>query len=253
MPTGESAAERRVVLLTGAGGRLGDAFCRRWSGTYDIVAVCRDRVPGVPSQHESYIDPLAPGTAPPENDAGVFTVVSDLTRPGQVDRVVEIALARHGRVDLLVNAAGHLQHHPHGMVDGEGALEDLDRHMATNVAVPLQLAVRIAQLFWRDRAAENRAAHRNVVNISSLSGSRVYPGIGQGLYAASKAALNQLTRHLADEFDAFGVRVNALAPTSFPSLLPTEDVADAIVRLDRERVTGRVIALEGDAPDPQTD
>jgi NAD(P)-dependent dehydrogenase (short-subunit alcohol dehydrogenase family) len=246
--TGET--ERRVVLLTGAGGLLGDAFCRRWSGTYDIVAVCRDRVPGVPSQHESYVDPLAPGTEPEENSNRVFTVFSDLTQPGQVDRVVELALARHGRIDVLVNNAGHMQHHPHGLVDGDGALEDLPRHLALNVSLPLHLAVRTAQLFWRDRAADNRVHNRSVVNMSSLAGSRVFPGQGQALYAASKAALNQLTRHMADEFDAFGVRVNALAPNSFPRLVPTEEVADAVVRLDRERITGRVIALEGDAPDP---
>ena len=245
MPTGEHR-ERRVVLLTGAGGRLGDAFCRRHAGTHDIVAVCRTRVPGVASQLESYVDPLAPDVKPEENQTSVFTVFADLEQPGQVERVVELALARHGRIDVLVNNAGHQQHHPHGLIDGDTALHDFPRHLTTNVTVPLQLAVRTAQLFWRDRAAENRARNRSVVNISSTSGSRVYPQRGQALYATSKAALNHLTRHMADEFDAFGVRVNALAPTSFPGIVPTEDVADAIVRLDRESITGRVLVMDGD-------
>ncbi|MBD3915536.1 SDR family oxidoreductase [Nocardioides hwasunensis] len=235
-------------MLTGAGGVLGDAFCRRYARTHDIVAVCRTRVPAVASQHESFVDPLAPDADLADNEARVFTVMADLEQPGQVDRVVELALARHDRIDVLVNGAGHQRHHPRGLVDADGAVQDLSRHLAVNVAVPLQLAVRVAQLFWRDRAAENRAENRSVVNISSLSGSRVYPRLGQGVYAASKAALNQLTRHLADEFDAFGVRVNALAPTSFPGLIPTEDVADAIARLDRETITGRVIAMEDDRP-----
>lgn len=243
MPTGE----RRVVLLTGAGGVLGDMFCQRYAATHDIVAVCRRRVPGVASQLESFVDPLDPGADLPDNDGKVFVVFADLEQPGQVERVVELALARHGKIDVLVNNAAHLQHHPFGLIDGDAALQDLPRHLTTNVAVPLQLAVRTAQMFWRDRAAENRVENRHVVNISSLSGSRVYPGIGQGLYAASKAALNQLTRHMADEFETIGVRVNALAPTSFPSLLPTADVADAIARLDRETMTGRVLALEDPA------
>lgn len=238
------------MLLTGAGGLLGDAFCRRHARTYDIVAVCRSRVPGVASQHETFVDPLAPDTELEDNRASVFTVFADLTQAGQVDRVIELALARHGRIDVLVNNAGHMQHHPHGLVDGDEALLDLERHLALNVKLPLQLAVRTAQLFWRDRAVDNRAHNRSVVNISSLAGSRVYPGQGQALYAASKAALNQLTRHMADEFDAFGVRVNALAPNSFPRIVPTEDVADAIVRLTVESLTGRVIAMDGDAPAP---
>ena len=240
MPTGE----RRVVLLTGAGGLLGDAFCRRYAAAYDIVAVCRTRVPGVASQHESFVDPLDPGSSPEENDARVFTVFADLAQPGQVERVVEVALARHGRIDVLVNNAGYQQHHPRGLIDGDVALQDFGQHLTTNVTVPLHLAVRTAQLFWRDRAEENRQERRHVVNVSSIAGSRVYPGRGQGLYAASKAALNHLTRHMSTEFDAFGVRVNALAPNSFPHRVPTEDVADAITRLDRETVTGRVLVMD---------
>ena len=72
--------------------------------------------------------------------------------------------------------------------------------------------------------------------MSSLSASRVYPG-GQAVYAASKAVLNQLTRHLAAEFGVLGVRVNALAPNNFPSVVRTESVASAIARLDGESVT----------------
>ena len=106
------------------------------------------------------------------------------------------------------------------------------------------------KLLWRDRQPENSASGRNVVNVSSLSGSRVYPHQGQAVYAASKAALTHLTRHLGAEFAQYGVRVNAVAPNSFPTLVSTEAVADAIVRLDREPVTGQVLALQGAPADP---
>ena len=240
-----SGAARRVCLLTGAGGTLGDAFCRRYAAEYDIVAVCRTRAPGVPSQLESYVDPLDPGAALPENAQRVHVVHADLAQPGQVERVVELALARFGRIDLLVNNAALAALHPHGVADGDAALRDVERTFAMNVAVPLALAVRVVQQFWRDRPAENSAAGRNVVNVSSLSGSRVYPHLGQAVYAASKAALTHLTRHLGAEFATYGVRVNAVAPTSFPALVSTAAVTDAIVRLDRESVTGQVLALEG--------
>ena len=233
-----------MVLLTGAGGLLGDAFCRRYATTHDIVAVCRNRVPSVPSQRESFVDPLAPAEALVENDARVFTVHAELEKPDQVERVVEVALARFGRIDLLVNNAAHQPAHPHGVVDDDAALLDVARTLEMNVTVPLRLAVRVAQMYWRDRAAENRAANRSVVNISSTAGSRVYPRQGQAVYGTSKAALNHLTRHLASEFEAFGVRVNALAPNAFPHRVPTEDVADAIARLATENVTGRVLVLD---------
>lgn len=240
------AGERRVLLLTGAGGRLGSEFCRRQGARYDIVAVYRANRPAVPSQVEQFVDPLALDAALPDNESTAFTVQADLEQDGEVERVVDLALARFGRVDVLVNNAAFSRWHTHGLIDGDAALRDVDRHFAMNVGVPLRLSVRLAQRFWRDRADENRAYNRNVVNVSSLAGSKLFTGSGQGVYAASKAALSMLTRHLGAEFAAFGVRVNALAPNSFPSIVSTRQVADAIVTLDDEAVSGRILAVDAD-------
>ncbi|WP_330233675.1 SDR family oxidoreductase [Nocardia sp. NBC_00508] len=236
-----STGERRVCLLTGASGTLGDAFCRAYYRDYDIVAVCRTHTPAAPSQLEWYVDPLAPDAAVPENDSRIFVVRSDLTQPGEVERVVDLALARFGHVDLLVNNAAHIRLHPRGIVDGDAALADFDPHFALNVGVPLRFSARLAQRCWLHAGPENRARNRNIVNVSSISGSEVYPG--QTLYSASKAALNQLTRNIAAEFAEFGVRANAIAPNSFPTLVPTEQVARAIVELDASDGTGAVYGV----------
>lgn len=233
-------------MITGAGGTLGNAFCRRYAGDYDIVAVSRHRAPETPSQHDEFVDPFDPG-ADVSGDR-VYVVHTDLEKDGEVEHVVDLVLARYGRVDLLVNNAAVSGFHRQ-LTDGDAALDDVARYFALNVGVPMRLAVRFAQRFWMSHDPDNRAHHRNVVNVSSLSGSRVYPG-GQGVYASTKAALNHLTRYLAAEFETFGVRVNGLAPTSFPSLVSTETVADAIVRLDREAVTGRILAVNADEPAP---
>jgi len=58
---------------------------------------------------------------------------------------------------------------------------------------------------------ELRAAHGSVVNVTSIAGSRVHPFAGAA-YATSKAALASLTREMAADFGALGVRVNAIAP-----------------------------------------
>ena len=232
-----------MCLLTGAGGTLGSAFCQAYGGEYDIVAVCRHRAPAVASQYEWFVDPLAPEAEVPENANRLFVVYADLEHDGEVERVVEIALARYDRVDLLVNAAGYSLWHSQGLVDGDVLLDSLARHFRMNVEVPLRFATRLAQRFWLHRDLGNRAANRNIVNVSSMAASRVYPG-GQGAYAASKAALNQLTRHLAAEFGVFGIRANALAPNSFPSIVSTESVVKAIARLDGDTVSGRVLALD---------
>lgn len=240
-----STGERRVCLITGAGGTLGNVFCRSYYTDYDIVAVCRTRTPAVPSQLEWFVDPLEPEKAVPENDSSVYVIRADLTAAGEVERVVDLALARFGKVDLLVNNAAHVQLQPRGIVDGDAALEQFEPHFTLNVSVPLRFSARLAQRSWLHAGPDNRAANRNIVNVSSISGSEVYPG--QTLYSASKAALNQLTRNIAEEFGEFGVRVNALAPTSFPAIVPTEQVAQAIVELDTGSFTGGVFGV-GEEP-----
>lgn len=234
--------ERRVCVLTGAGGRLGNAFCQAYAQDYEIVAVCRRRAPDVPSQVEQYVDPLDPDDES-LNAHPVFVIHADLAQPGEVERVVDLVMARYGRVDLLVNNAAATAFHPLGLADGEQALADVDAFFRLNVGVPMRFAVRIAQRFWQTHDVDNRRLNRNVVNVSSLSGHRVYGG-GQGIYASTKAALNHLTRYLAVEFEQFGVRVNAIAPTSFPALIPSETVAEAIVKLDREKVNGKILAVD---------
>lgn len=239
MPTGD---QRRVALLTGAGGVLGNAFCQAYYQQYDIVAVCRGRVPAAPSQEEWFVDPLAPQDPVPENASRIFVVRADLTREGEAERVVDLALAKYGAVDLLVNNAAHWRFNPNGMVDGDTALEEFEPHFALNVGVPLRLSTRLAQRCWLQDDRGNRQRNRNIVNVSSLSGSGVYSG-GQALYAASKAALDHLTRHQAAEFAEFGVRVNAIAPGAFPADVPTLQVAAAIAELDAGAMTGGVFGV----------
>jgi NAD(P)-dependent dehydrogenase (short-subunit alcohol dehydrogenase family) len=181
----------------------------------------------------------------------VYVVYADLEKATDIERIVDVTLARHGRIDVLVNNAAYAGIHPRGLTDGDSSLLDFDRHFRLNVGVPLELAVRFAQAFWRTRDLENRQYNRNIVNVSSLSGSQVFPFVGQGVYAASKAALNQLTRHLAAEFGTFGVRVNGLAPNNFPGIVSTEQVARAVAQLDQVGDTGRIRTV--DVPAPRTE
>ena len=229
-------------------------FCQAYYQHYDIVAVCRGRVPAAPSQQEWFIDPLAPQNPLPENDSRIFVVHADLTREGEPERVVDLALAKYGAVDLLVNNAAYVRRTPHGLVDGDAALAEFEPHFALNVGVPLRLSTRLAQRCWLRDDLGNRARNRNIVNVSSIAGSEVYPG-GQALYGASKAALNQLTRYQAAEFAEFGVRVNAIAPDAFPATVPTLQVAGAIAELDAGTVTGAVFGVgtpAAAAPEPAT-
>ena len=96
---------KRVCVFTGASGRLGTDFIKRYRQDYDIVAVYHSQAPEGISQERWIVNPLDPGADIPENHDAVFAVSADLVSDTEIKRVAELALARFGRVNLLVNGA----------------------------------------------------------------------------------------------------------------------------------------------------
>jgi len=234
---------RRVCLFTGAGGRLGAMFCSRYAQAYDIVAVYRNRLPAAPSQEAAYVDPCAPDVPHPLNRHPVTAIRADLRDDADLEMVVDRTLTQFGRIDLLVNAAVHSVWAP---IDSARLAESMAEQFHVNAIVPLKIAASVSRQYWRHRQAdENTAAGRNVVNVSSTAGVYAYPHTGQSVYAATKAALNMITCHMADEFQTMGVRANAAAPNSF-EIVPSWRVTDAIVAFDRGHDNGRILVMDHD-------
>jgi len=211
---------RRVCFLTGAGGRLGTAFCRAFAGRYQIVGLYRRRGP---------------------EGAAIHGIQADVADAAALEAAVDEALRLFGRIDLVVNNA--VQYTLAPALDAK-TLGSLERQWAVNVAAPLRLVALVEQRFWRGRAEENARERRNVVNVSSLSGQNVYAGRGQAVYSATKAALDMLTRHLAAELGPLGVRANAVAPNSFPRIVKSEAVAAAVAALDEGSETGLIVPVD---------
>lgn len=234
--------EKRVCLLTGASGTLGRAFCRLLADRYHVAAVWRRRRLPFPSQSLRLVDPLAPNMRLPENDRRIFAIQADLNDDSDINKVTDLALARFEKIDLLINAAVHSCWAP--IIESSRLEESIEEQFRINVAVPIKLAASVARKFWRDRDQENRKQNRNVVNVSSTAGVYVYPNSWQSVYSASKAALNFATFHMAGEFASIGVRVNAVAPNAFPGVVPTENVIQEILQLDRGNSNGTVRVLD---------
>jgi NAD(P)-dependent dehydrogenase (short-subunit alcohol dehydrogenase family) len=154
--------------------------------------------------------------------------------------VIDHLSAVVGPVDLLINAAGV---RAWSALLAPGALDSAETVLAVNLLAPLRLAVGLASAMWRSQPDQNLRANRNIVNLSSSAGLFVYPDAGQALYGSSKSALNQLTYHLASEFWDIGVRVNAVAPDSFPGRVATGRVLEAIVALDQSACTGKIVRI----------
>jgi NAD(P)-dependent dehydrogenase (short-subunit alcohol dehydrogenase family) len=240
----DAEGRKRVCLLTGASGTLGSDFCARYADRYSISAVYRHHAPVAASQDATFVDPLDPGAELAVNEHPIFAVQGDISIETDCERIIDVTLARFGRIDLLVHAATFSVWSP--MLGTDRLRRSAAGQFITNVVVPLNLSALVAERYWATREVENRMMNRNIVNISSVAGLRLYPRSGQSVYAASKAALNHITGHMAWEFDAIGVRVNATAANSFPSLVPTARATDAIVRLDEGNDTGTIVVVDGD-------
>lgn len=120
--------------------------------------------------------------------------------PEEIGVVVERTLSELGRIDIVVNNAAT---NPAARPLIAGTPELFDKVYAVNVRGPLQLAC-LAAAWMADHGG---GAVVNVISVGALR-----PGPTIGLYCSSKAALQALTRVMAQEWAPLGVRVNALAP-----------------------------------------
>lgn len=229
-------------MLTGATGQLGSAFIERYASRYQIIALHHRNEVAFATQANAFVDPLEPSRRIDANDHAVYAIRTDLADATVVPGLIAQIRERVERVDLLINAAAVRQWCP--LLAGPG-MDSVERLFAINVLAPLRLSVALADAFWRADPNSNADANRSIVNISSTAGLFVYPDLGQAWYATSKAALNHLTYHMAAEFWDLGIRVNAVAPNTFPGRTDLADVLDAIVDFDANTQTGTILQLTG--------
>jgi NAD(P)-dependent dehydrogenase (short-subunit alcohol dehydrogenase family) len=183
----------RVALVTGAGQGIGLA-CAEALGEAGAKVIIADR------------DPKAAATASDSLKAKGYQaeiVVMDVTNSARVSEVADQLVAQHGKIDILVNNAG--------IARSETPAEKVTDEHWLNV-----IDVNLNGTFWCCRAFGKHmltAKSGSIVNIGSMSGFIVNKPQEQSYYNASKAAVHHLTKSLAAEWGARGVRVNAVAPT----------------------------------------
>lgn len=174
----------RVALITGGGTGIGREAAIQLAQVGFYVAVVGRR--------------LAPLEETASQSDRIIPIAADILEQSERDLVLQIVTSRWDRVDVLVNNAGTFIQRPLEAVDSQM----LSSLFATNVQAPSLLTQALLPILKRSQGS--------IINVSSTFGHKAAPAISH--YAASKAALEHLTRCWALELAPFGVRVNAIAP-----------------------------------------
>lgn len=188
----------RVVVVTGAARGIGAVIAGRFAAEGARVVALDLAFPEPAAGAE--LSEVGADAARIEN----LTV--DVTSPESVQAAVGTIVERHGSIDVLVNNAGI-------NVDGPVAELDWDRWRAC-------FDVNVGGVFLMSQAvAEVMKTARRGRILNAASFAAIVPSVGSAAYAASKAAVVQLTRVLASELGPYDVTVNAYAPGMVPTAM----------------------------------
>jgi NAD(P)-dependent dehydrogenase (short-subunit alcohol dehydrogenase family) len=239
----------KVVIITGGGGGIGLAAARAFAHGQAHVLITGRR--------GQALEEIA------SREQRIKAFVADVGNPADAPRTIAKAVELWGRIDVLVNNAGAGV----PMALANASAEHVQAIYAVNTIGPTLLAAAAVPHLEKSRGA--------IINISSSLGTKAVAGFAD--YAASKAALEHLTRCWAVDLAPKGVRVNAIASgpvestflrdrmgysdaevevikTHERSVIPLgrrgvpEDVARWIVTLassDADWVTGQVLGIDG--------
>lgn len=176
-----------VVVVTGAGGHgVGRGVCDALAAQGARLVLNDVDAPGLEAAAARYPQAIA--------------VAADLRTPEGIDAILDAAIAHYGGADALVNNAGVGLSLPAHLADEA----DFDRLFSLNVR-GMWLASRA---FARHRIAHGGGGA--IVNISSVHAQHTQNGYG--IYAATKGAVEGLTRGMSVELGVHGIRCNAVAP-----------------------------------------
>ena len=236
----------KTAVITGAGSGIGyavaEAFVRE--GT-NVVLNGRSE------------DKLARAAAQLDRPGQLAIVAGDVTRTETADRIVEAAVDRFGRVDVLVNNAGTF----HAKPFTDYSVEELDNYLGYLRGTYVLSQVAVLQM----RKQGDGGA---IVNIGTILASNGVHGVPSSAPIAAKGGITSLTKNLSVELAAENIRINAVAPGIVPTPLygdlsdeqldslngmqplgrygTPNDIADAVLYLANAKwVTGVILPVDG--------
>ncbi|MGA9450285.1 MAG: SDR family oxidoreductase [Verrucomicrobiia bacterium] len=197
----------KVVVITGASSGLGEATARLLSAEGATVVLGARRV----ERLKSLADELT------AKGGKALAVATDVTHCDQVKRLVDAAVQKFGRIDVMINNAGLMPHSPLERLK----IDDWDRTIDVNIKGVLY-GIAAALPYMK----QQKAGH--IINVSSVAGHKVTPN--GAVYCATKHAVRALTEGLRTEVKPYNIRTTIISPgavaTELPDSVTEPDIAE---------------------------
>ena len=218
--------EGKVALVTGSARGIGAAIAERLAADGAAVAVNYSKSA---SQAEAVAERIR------RIGAAAIVLKADVGERSQAKTLVEGTVNQFGHLDILVNNAAAIGFQPIERVDSG----QLRRQLSVNVEGPIATVQAAAPFFPKEGG--------RVINITSLA--QLYPLPGNTVYAATKGAIDAMTRVWAVEFGPRGVTVNAVGPGLTETDVVKENVPEEAKRALIERTPLGRIGMPSDIAD----
>ena len=205
----------KVVVITGASSGNGEATARLLSAqgaTLVLGARRADRI-------HALADELARG------GGKALAIATDVTHHDQVTKLVDAAVQKYRRIDVMLNNAGLMPHSPLERLK----IDDWNRTIDVNLkGVLFGIAAALPHM------KQQKSGH--IINVSSVAGHKVRPG--SAVYAATKAAVLVLSEGLRQEVKPYNIRTTVISPgalaTELASSITEPDIAADVSKFMRE-------------------
>jgi len=188
----QASSNPKVAIVTGAATGIGKASAIALSRDgYSVVLNYRSR----DRQMASVMSELSSGDH--------LSIRGDISRPDEVNELVEETVSRFGRIDVVVNAAGVFSEHELTTVDYQAWQASWEENISVNLLAPMNVSFCAAQHMLKARSGK-------IINITSRGAFRGEPDAPA--YGASKSGLNSASQSLARALGPHGISVYAIAP-----------------------------------------
>ncbi|HTV63624.1 MAG TPA: SDR family oxidoreductase [Verrucomicrobiae bacterium] len=201
--------KEKVVVITGASSGLGEAAARFLSAEGAIVVLGARRL----ERLQKLADELT------AKGSKAIAIATDVTKRNDVKKLVDTAVQKFGRIDVMINNAGLMPHSPLERLK----VDEWDRMVDVNIkGVLYGIAAALEHM--------KRQKFGHVINVSSVAGHKVT--LDGAVYCATKHAVRVLSEGLRQELKPYNLRTTIISPgavaTELPNTITEPDVAERI-------------------------